>query len=112
LDQNLLFKLGTRFVTSYHIDRADRETGLFETRYLENYGDFPSRSAFRGYDAVMLFVGALFESGETLEERLASVEEAPLGTTYRFTQTPGSRRHVNDQWTVVLFSNDYYITTQ
>ncbi len=113
LDQNLLFKLNTRFVTNYHIDRADRETRLFEMRYLEVYGDFPSKSAFRGYDAVALFVGALFENGAAFGERLGRVGDTPLGTPYRFVQSGGYiGRHVNDQWSLVTFSNDYNITTQ
>lgn len=149
LDQRLLFKLNTKFVTSYYIDRSDRETRLFEARYLEVYGDFPSRAAFRGYDAVALFAGALFESGFSFAERLESVGTTPLATPYRFVQggasggagasgafgegasrlaeAPGfgglpgfanlperteAQKHVNDQWTLVSFGNNYNITTQ
>jgi ABC-type branched-subunit amino acid transport system substrate-binding protein len=133
LKTDLLFKLAAQFVTNYHIDRSDRDIRLFEARYLEAYGDLPSKPAFRGYDAVALFAGALFESGETFEDRIAGVNPSPLGTTYRFVRRgdtrsgdtgPGlfggfgvfggsdGRRHVNDQWTLVTFSNDYNISTQ
>ncbi len=113
LDPNLLFKLNTRFVTNYHIDRGNRQTRLFEARYLELFGDFPSKSAFRGYDAVALFVGALFESGTSFDERIDRVGAAPLGTEYRFVKDGGYvGRRINDRWTLVSFSNDYNITTE
>ncbi len=113
LDPNLLFKLNTRFVTNYHIDRGNRGARLFEARYLELFGDFPSKSAFRGYDAVALFVGALFESGATFDERIERVESAPLGTEYRFVRDDGYvGRRVNDRWTLVTYSSDYNITTE
>ncbi len=113
LDPNLLFKLNARFVTNYHIDRGNRQTRLFEARYLELFGDFPSKSAFRGYDAVALFVGALFESGDSFGERIERVGTAPLGTAYRFVREGGYvGRNVNDQWTLVSFSSDYNITTE
>ncbi len=87
IDRNLFFKLGVRFVTSYYIDRSNTATRLFEARYLEAYGDFPNRAAFRGYDAVTLFAGALFESGWSFAERLERVGATPLATPYRFTRS-------------------------
>jgi hypothetical protein len=121
INKNLFFTLGVKFVTNYYIDRFDKETRLFEARYIEAYGDFPSRAAFRGYDAVALFGGVLY--GETLfrgegefESREASPEDVPegtpLGTSYRFARVLGGRRNVNNEWTLVSFSNDYNITTQ
>jgi LysM repeat protein len=120
INKNLFFTLGVKFVTNYYIDRLDRETRLFEARYIEVYGDFPSRSAFRGYDAVTLFGGALYE--ETLfggegefeysETSPDAPEGTPLGTSYRFVRVLGGRRNVNSEWTLVSFSSDYNITTQ
>ncbi len=110
LDQRLLFTLNVKFVTNYYINRSNSRTRLFEARYLETYGDFPTRAAFRGYDAVALFAGALFESGLSFEDRLERVGPVPLGTPYRFVQR--DMKHANDQWTLVSFSNDYNITTQ
>jgi LysM repeat protein len=112
LDQNLLFKLNAKFVTSYYINRADSKMRRFEARYVVAYGGSPSRAAFRGYDAVALFAGALFESGFSFADRLERVGDAPLGTPYRFVQTDGGARRVNDQWTLVSFGSDYSITTQ
>jgi hypothetical protein len=140
VSKNLFFTLGVKFVTNYYIDRTNIKTRLFEARYIETYADFPSRAAFRGYDAIMLFGGALFEGrkrelvigrdsfdegggvrggrdpfgvgGESFADRFENVDVAPLGTPYRFVQAMGSARHVNDQWTLVSFTNDYNITTQ
>lgn len=135
IDLNLFFKLNVKFVTSYYINRSDPKTRHFEARYFEAYGDFPSRSAFRGYDAVALFAGALFESGFSFTDRLDRVGATPLDTSYRFVRAGdigggndanndsyggdiggggggvGGRKFVNDQWTLVSFSNDYQITT-
>jgi ABC-type branched-subunit amino acid transport system substrate-binding protein len=113
IDLNLFFKLNVRFVSNYYINRSDPRTHAFETRYAGLYGDFPSRSAFRGYDAVTLFAGALFESGFSFADRLARVGDTPIDTPYRFVKTADGRRSfVNSQWTLVSFSNDYSITLQ
>jgi hypothetical protein len=181
VSKNLFFTLGVKFVTNYYTDRSNREASLFMARYLEVYGDLPSRSAFRGYDAVVLFGGALFFGREeeerltdvhrslpaegylfgqrplfggdlssveamggrggdvigdrtgglgtrpgtpgdgprlrggrpaSFEERLAGMEPAPLGTSYRFVQLMGRSRRVNNEWTLVSFTNDYNITTR
>jgi ABC-type branched-subunit amino acid transport system substrate-binding protein len=137
IDRNLFFKLGVTFVANYHIDHSDPETRLFESRYLELYGGLPSRSAFRGYDAVALFAGALFEGGHSLHERgsssfsdrlsfgdrqpdsrlsfdskLERVGTTPLGAPYRFTRPYGTQKQINNQWTLVTFSSDYNVTTR
>ncbi len=112
LDQNLLFKLNAKFVTNYYIDRSDKNTRFFEARYIEVYNDVPMKAAFRGYDAAVLFAGALFKSGLSLADRLEKVETMPLATPYRFVQRGGTVRHVNDQWTLVAFSSDYSVKTQ
>lgn len=110
LDKTLFFKLNVCFVTSYYVDRSNYVVAQFEARFLENYGDFPSRSAYRGYDAVKLFAGALFRPGNTFEGSLASSDMKPLQMPYRFTQSAiGPRRHINDQWALVCFRNDYSI---
>jgi hypothetical protein len=105
VSKNLFFTLGVKFVTNYYIDRSNIKTRLFEARYLEAYKDLPSRAAFRGYDAVVIFGGALFE-------RDATYDATPLGTPYRFVRTMGARRMINDQWTLVSYTPDYNIVTQ
>lgn len=113
IDKNLFFKLNVCFVTSYYIDRSNVATAHFEGCYLEQYGDFPSRSSYRGYDAVKLFAGALFEPGMSFEDKLRQVDsQTPLQIPYRFVQVGGHSRHVNDQWVLVSFDSGYNITIQ
>jgi len=113
----LMFKLNTHFVTNYYVNRWNTPTRLFEARYLELHAGFPSRAAFRGYDAVALFAGALFRRGATFADRLAGMTASdafvgagttsdigeavgtggdatgvamPLGTPYRFVRGSGT----------------------
>ena len=110
IDKTLFFKLNVCFITSYYIDRSDPTVARFEGRYLEAYGEFPSRSAYRGYDAVKLFGGALFRQGGPYAYRLGQVSaQAPLQTPYKFVQTGGKQRYINDQWALVSFINNYDI---
>ena len=112
IDKNLFFKLNVRFVTSYYIDRSDSAATRFEIRFFEAYGDFPTRAAYRGYDALALFGGALFESGFSFDDRLYAVGEKPLGTPYRFVRSDNGDRRVNNLWTLVGFSDNYDITIE
>lgn len=111
IDKNLYFKLNVCFVTSYYVDRTNEAVARFEGRFLESYGDFPSRAAYRGYDAVKLFAGALVrQGGAPFSDKLAATNaSAPLQTPYRFVQTGNCKRYVNDQWTLVSFKNNYEI---
>jgi hypothetical protein len=110
LDKTLFFKLNVCFVSSYYIDRTNSAVAEFESRFLENFGIFPSRSAYRGYDAVRLFAGALFQRGSSFEESLASTDMTPLQMPYRFSRSAdGTARHTNDQWGLVCFRSDYSI---
>lgn len=111
LDKTLFFKLNVCFVTSYYVDRSDPAIAAFEARFLEAYGDFPSRSAYRGYDALNMFAGALFKPGLSFESSLSSVNHIPLDMPYRFVRRDGVWGYswVNDQWAMVCFRDDYTI---
>lgn len=109
IDKNLFFRLNATFVTSYYINRSDPAVAAFEHRYLTVYGSAPSRASYRGYDAVRIFVEALFKPGFSFADRLGYVTQTPLRVPYRFVQLPGSRRHVNTEWTLVEFSDDFNI---
>jgi hypothetical protein len=89
----LMFKFNTHFVTSYYVNRWNAATRLFEARYLEVYGDFPSRASFRGYDAVALFAGALFQRGATFADRLEKMSSpgvfGPADTAWRGAENAG-----------------------
>lgn len=112
IDKNLFFKLNVQFVTSYYINHSNAATASFERRYLDAYGDFTSRAAYRGYDAVTLFAGALFEPGYSFDDRLERVGSTPVGTPYRFVKMASHDRRVNVEWTLVKYSDDYNITVE
>ncbi len=99
VDRNLFFRLGVRFVTSYYIDRSNERVRRFEERFLAAYGELPTRSAFRGYDAVVMFGGALYGGDKG----------PPLQVEYRFEQPEGLLRHVNREWTMVEFTPDFNV---
>ncbi len=110
IDKNLFFKLNVCFITSYYVDRSNRVIANFEGRFLDRYGNFPSRAGYRGYDAVKLFAGALFRQGGSYAWKIeAANSSAPLQIPYRFAQTGGNKRYVNDQWVLVSFRNNYDI---
>jgi LysM repeat protein len=111
LDKTLFFKLNVCFVSSYYIDRTNSAVAKFEARFLEEYSVFPSRAAFRGYDALMLFVRPFFESGYTFEQsRSRTTDMPPLQMPYMFVQQGDeTTRHTNNQWALVCFRSDYNI---
>ncbi len=113
IDRNLYFKLGVRFVTSYYIDRQREEVREFDSRFLSAYGLVPTRAAFRGYDAIVIFVRALFEDGWSFDDRVESAtERVATGVPYNFDWTPGLRRRINREWQLVEFSADYNVTVR
>jgi LysM repeat protein/ABC-type branched-subunit amino acid transport system substrate-binding protein len=112
IDKNLYFKLGVCFITSYYIENSGA-AAPFQARYLEAYGEFPSRAAFRGYDAVALFSDAIFEkNGGRFGEKLSTEAETPLRTPYRFVQSGGHSRHTNVEWSLVRFKSDFNRTIE
>lgn len=111
LDRNLLFKLNVSFVTSYHADRSDMAVRDFDRRYIKAFNGLPSLYAYRGYDAVKLFVGAMTGDRFTgFMQRLDSMG-TPLQTNYEF-RLNAVGNNSNDQWALVNYRNDYTITVE
>ncbi len=109
IDKSLFFKLGVCFVTSYYVDRLEGDAARFKSRFLGAYGEFPSRAAYRGYDAVAMFVGALFRSEYSFEDRVKAMNPTPLQTPYNFVQLDGQKRRTNIDWTLVRFDDNYRV---
>lgn len=111
LDKTLFFKLNVCFVSSYYVDRSNENVARFEARFFESYGGFPSRAAYRGYDAVMLFVQPFYKPGDTFEQAMSRVSDnTPLQMPYLFVeQGDDTLRHTNNQWALVCFRNDFTI---
>ena len=108
IDKNLFFKLGLSFVTSYHADRSNPVVNAFDKQYVKEFGTLPSLYAYRGYDAVKLFVGAASLSGD-FTENVNRSQQHLLQMSYRFDHDSSDGVWVNDQWALVCYLPDYTI---
>ena len=109
LDRNLYFKLGVCYITNYHADRTSPAVLAFDRRYIAAFHSIPSLYAYRGYDAMKLFVTALFGTEARFVDRVAAAQPRLLEVPYRFSQDSPSSTHVNEEWVFVSYSNDYRI---
>lgn len=110
LDRNLFFKLNVSFLATYHADRGDEAVRKFDARYMEAYGQLPSLYSYRGYDAMMLFGGAMLSGGSDLPEAL-NAQPVPLQTPYRF-GVASDGNVCNTFWPAVTYRSDYTITVR
>jgi hypothetical protein len=63
VDRNLYYRLNVSFVAPYHADRGNEAVHDFDGRYLVAFEERPSLFSYRGYDAVMMFGGAMLSGG-------------------------------------------------
>ena len=108
LDRATWFKTNLTFVTTYHARRDNAEVIAFDKSFLRTYGMLPTLYSYRGYDAAMIFVPAMYND---IEYDMSSKRYAPLGSTYLFRQGEGCATHVNFNWTRVNYNSDFTITT-
>ncbi len=106
MDRNLLFKLDVSYLATYHADRGDRRIKEFDRRFIEAFGRQPSMFAYRAYDAVKLFGGAMWEGGDLTAALNGSVTPL-LQVPYSFTEENGTM--VNDAWPLVNYRPNYSI---
>lgn len=104
------FRSNTFFITSYHQDRLDEGSLAFETQYIEMFGELPNLFSYRAYDAVMLFVSAMYESGKDFDDYPFDQLMRVLQVSYRFAQENGHK--VNQEWMLVNYTPDYTIITK
>lgn len=104
------FKANTYFVTSYHQDRLNEGSLVFETQYIEMFGELPNLFSYRAYDAVMLFVSAMYESGKDFNDYPFDQLMRILQVGYRF--APENGHKVNQEWMLVNYAPDYTIITK
>jgi hypothetical protein len=122
VDRELYFKLGVCYVTNYHVDRTDARVRAFDSRYIAQFGDVPPSAplasggrdnrvlpyAYRGYDAVKLFVGAAATMGSDFTSKVNAEGHELLQVSYRFEQSMwGDWQNVN--WPLVVYRPDYRI---
>lgn len=106
MDKNLLFKLDVSYVTNYHADRGNKTIREFDRRFIRHFGRMPSMFAYRAYDAVRLFVNAIYAGGDLAAELNGSVVPL-LQTPYSFSEEGGNM--VNDSWVLVNYRPNYTI---
>lgn len=126
VDRELYYKLGVCYVTNYHVDRTNPRVKVFDARYIREYGDVPPSApgaksagrdtrvlpyAYRGYDAVKLFVGAAMTIGDDFAAKVNAEGHELLQVAYRFEQSMwGDWQNVN--WPLVTYRPDYRIVVE
>lgn len=113
INLDLFYKLNAHYPASYHADRSDPAVAEFYREYMESFGDLPSPYAFRGYDVIRYFAGALKRFGSDMPDRIATGEYNPpllqVGYDYRQQATGMGGKYKNTAWPVVNFRPDYAI---
>lgn len=102
IDRSLFFKLNVAFVANYQADRSNSRVAMFDGRYLQAFGRFPSTFAYRAYDAVKLFSMAMFNGGD-LADAVNAIQTPMLKVPYHFVMNEGNM--VNDFWSLVKYDN-------
>lgn len=109
IDRTIFFKNRVIFFSTYHAKRDQQLILDFDRAYIRAFGSLPSLYSYRGYDAAMIFVTAMFNDIEyDLEDR----RYAPLVTPYRFEQEEPTHNHINTAWVRVNYHPDFTITIE
>ena len=108
IENTVFYKNRIRIMSSYNSDRTDKINRTFERRFIRTYNTMPSLFAFRGYDAAVLFVKALY-SGD-LENYMEGVRFEPLSTPYLFKKDEGMGVRANSEWIKQIYNRDNTIT--
>lgn len=112
IDKSLFFKLGVCYPAMYHFDRGDARVSDFDRRFVSSFGRLPSPYAYRGYDAVKLFVSAVKGEGATFTDKVNGSRQTLLQMPYGFGQKEQGGTFVNMQWGLVCYGSDYSITVK
>ena len=109
IDRSTLFTTNVIMLSTYHARRTESVVKQFDTRFVQEFGTLPSRYAYRGYDAAVLFVRGLFESMDTAME---GIRQQPLLTPYRFERSGEGGVIVNNEWVKVMYHSNFTITNE
>ncbi|MBR2025741.1 MAG: LysM peptidoglycan-binding domain-containing protein [Alistipes sp.] len=109
IDRSTLFTTNVIMLSTYHARRTESLVKQFDTRFVQEFGAVPSRYAYRGYDAAVLFVRGLFESMDTAME---GIRQQPLLTPYRFERSSEGGVRVNNEWVKVMYHSNFTITNE
>lgn len=109
IDRAILFTNNVTMLSTYHAHRSEPIIRAFDKRFVDEFGALPSLYAYRGYDAAVVFVKALYN---TIETGLEGTLSTPLLSPYAFEQNPTSGIRVNNQWIKVNYNSNFTITTE
>lgn len=112
INLDLFYKLDVHYPASYHADRSDPAVAEFYRQYINAFGELPSPYAFRGYDVIRYFGGALSHFGSDMPDRIANRGYDPqlLQVGYDFRRPEeGSGKYRNIAWPIVHYKPDYTI---
>lgn len=107
IDRTIFFKDRIVFMSTYHAKRDAQMVLDFDKAYIRSFKNLPTLYSYRGYDAAMIFVPAMYND---IEYDMEGRKYTPLQTTYRFGQGEGRHNHVNRNWSKVTYNTDYTIT--
>ena len=106
LDHDIFYHNDVIFAVSYYANRIEEPIRLFDGRFVGSYGVLPTRNAYRGYDAAIIFCNAMFEGFDSFLD----VEHKPLTTPYRFERINGT--YVNKNWMRQHYRHDMKIVIE
>lgn len=110
MDKAIFHSARVKVLTSYNSNREDRANRMFERQYIRTYSLMPSLYAYRGYDAALLFVRALYD--RSIEDKLAGLSFMPLSTPYKFEKNEKTGVHANTEWVMLRYNNDSTVTIE
>ncbi len=109
IDRAILFADNVVMLSSYHARRDNGRVRDFDGRYTKAFGSIPSLYSYRGYDAAMIFIKALYDGIGNLSDGRTFM---PLQTPYRFKAEEGRATNVNGEWVRVDYNRNFTITTK
>ena len=109
IDRTQFFNNNVVQFQTYHTRRSAQNVRRFDKRFIREFGKMPSRYAYRGYDAAVMFVKELYNS---MDSGMEGVTVQPLLTPYTFKKDSVSGLRVNSQWVKVRYHSNYTITSE
>ena len=106
IDRDIFFHNDVVFVVPYYANRIDEAVRLFDGRYVTSYGNLPSRTSYRGYDAAMIFCRMMCEGFDGFIGKT----HMPLTTPYCFEYLDGS--YTNTNWVRQHYRHDSKIVVE
>ncbi len=109
IDRSILFANNVTMLSTYHAHRSEARIQNFDRRFVEEFGSLPSLYAYRGYDAAVIFIKALYGD---IESGLEGAHYLPLLSPYTFEVESESGLHINSNWVKVNYNSNYTITIE